>query len=139
MDGSDPGRSPYDIRIRELREAIMETERERPRACPYCEVRAVVRHGKTSKGSARYRCRACGKTFTPRGVISGSRLSADTWMAFADCMAHGYPVRRSADVCGVSVATAYRMKRRLDALMEERRAIRNTAPTRGPWGSARAY
>lgn len=118
---------------------ILESERERPSACPFCEARAVVRHGKTTKGSVRYRCRACGRTFTPRGVVSGSRLSEETWMAFADCMVRGVPVRKSADICGVSVATAYRMKRRLDALVEERRAIRNAAPTRGPWGSARAY
>jgi transposase-like protein len=35
--------------------------------CPYCrKPDSVVRHGTTDSGTARCRCRACGKTFSPQ-------------------------------------------------------------------------
>lgn len=31
--------------------------------CPYCRSQKVIKHGKTSTGNPRYRCRTCGKTW----------------------------------------------------------------------------
>jgi transposase len=36
-------------------------------ACPHCgNTQDVIKFGTNRSGSARFRCRACGKTFTPR-------------------------------------------------------------------------
>jgi transposase-like protein len=35
-------------------------------ACPHCgNTNTIIKFGNNRSGSARYRCRACGKTFTP--------------------------------------------------------------------------
>jgi transposase-like protein len=34
--------------------------------CPHCESESIIKYGTNRSGTARLRCRACGKTFTPR-------------------------------------------------------------------------
>ncbi|MDO5861533.1 MAG: hypothetical protein Q4Q58_01855 [Thermoplasmata archaeon] len=139
IDDFERDRRPRDVRLAEVKKIMLDAEASKPKRCPYCECGAVVRHGKTTKGTARFRCRGCGKTFVPQGVISGSRITVEQWMTFAECYINEDSVRKSADRCGVSVATAYRMRKRLEALIEESKSIRNTAPTGIGWHSARAY
>ena len=113
---------PRDVRLREMQDAIRRAETERPEFCPECKCTRVVCHGKTTKGTQRYKCRGCGKTFTSQGVVGGSRMSMERWMQFAECLARRDSMRDAAATCGVSIATAYRMKGRIEDLMEAERA-----------------
>ncbi|MCK5741673.1 MAG: hypothetical protein KAH48_05605 [Chlorobi bacterium] len=39
-------------------------------SCIYCKSSKVIKHGKTSNGNSRYRCRSCGKTWVPEKAES---------------------------------------------------------------------
>lgn len=89
-----------------------------PVRCPGCDGREAVRFGRTARGTQRYRCDGCGRTFVPEGPLSGSKLPEDIWMTYAGCHARGVPVREAATECGVTVATAYRMRHLVDEMIE---------------------
>ncbi|QDZ43060.1 IS1595 family transposase [Corynebacterium sp. sy039] len=88
--------------------------------CPRCECDSVVRKG-TSKGGQRYLCKGCQRTFghSTNKVLKTSKLSLETWRKFAECFIDGVSVRRSAERCGVAVATAFFMRHRVLELVEK--------------------
>lgn len=55
-----------------------------PSLCPYCGGNAFARYGKTKNGIFRYRCRSCGKTFTPvtGTIFQGHKVSIEEWIDF---------------------------------------------------------
>lgn len=55
-----------------------------PETCPYCQHDGTSRFGKTENGIQRYRCKGCGKTFTPiTGTIFDShKISISEWMEY---------------------------------------------------------
>ena len=90
---------------------------DRPTACPVCGSMDCVRFGRTAKGTQRYRCALCGRTFVPGGPRSGTKLDDGVWLAYAGCYARGATVREVMAVCGVSRNTAYSMRHRVDEAM----------------------
>jgi transposase-like protein len=52
--------------------------------CPYCQHDSINRFGQTGNGIQRYRCKGCGKTFTPiTGTIFDShKISISEWMEY---------------------------------------------------------
>ena len=52
--------------------------------CPYCQHDGISRFGQTGNGIQRYRCKGCGKTFTPiTGTIFDShKISISEWMEY---------------------------------------------------------
>ncbi len=94
----------------------MESEGRIPDRCLKCDFNHIVRYGRTPKGTIRYRCKNCGKTFTGLGVISRSRQTEEQWMRFAECYVDGDSLERSARICGVSKSTVRRMRSALDEL-----------------------
>lgn len=55
-----------------------------PDCCPYCESESFSRFGQTTNNIQRYRCKDCGKTFTPiTGTIFDShKISISEWMEY---------------------------------------------------------
>lgn len=106
-----------DSRVEELRMMLLNDEAKPPKGCPECGSDGYVRYGRTAKGTERFRCKSCGRTFTPKRLISNSQIPEEKWMVFAECYVCGTSVRGSADRCGVSASTAYRMKCRIDDLV----------------------
>lgn len=60
-----------------------------PARCPLCGCPLFVRKGRGTDGSQRWLCRRCARTFSARtgSLLALSKLGADAWMAFAECMA----------------------------------------------------
>jgi transposase-like protein len=73
-------------------------------ACPHCgRPNGVIKHGTNRSGSARHRCTACSRTFTPRPRAKGA--GADTLAAVARALAERLPHRAIARDLGVSFRT----------------------------------
>lgn len=106
-----------DSMVEGIRFRLMSDEAEPPRGCPECGAAEYVHYGRTAKGTERFRCKECGRTFTPKHLMSGSQIPEEKWMAFAECYVDKVSIRRAADLCGVSTSTTYRMKCRIDGLM----------------------
>ncbi len=89
--------------IRDLRRML----RPRPLACPHCACDAIHRWGHFS-GRQRFRCTACGRTFsdfTGTAVYYLKRL--DRWAAFCRRLPRAESVRRSAAWVGVHRDTVF--------------------------------
>ena len=88
--------------------------------CPHCGCTDAVKNGHTLKGTQRYRCRGCGKTFAhlpPSRILVNTKLSLEKWMAFAECFVDALSCDRTAGKVGVTHKTAWFMRiRTLEAL-----------------------
>lgn len=102
--------------MRNLKETMMRLDAEIPSECPGCGCTDIVHYGRTSKGTERYRCKECMRTFTPARLMSRSQVPEAKWMAFAECYVDGVSIRSAATRCGISNATAHRMKCRLEEI-----------------------
>lgn len=84
---------------------------EKP-VCPYCAHEKVSRWG-FANGLQRYRCCACRATFN---ALSDTPLAGlrhkEKWVAYAERLADGTSIRRSATVVGVHPNTAFRWRHR---------------------------
>lgn len=82
------------------------------RRCPRCGTPGAGPHGKTG-GLRRYRCRACGRTFT---AVTGTSLSGlhrkELWLAFGRSLMAGETLKVAAKRCGISPVTAFHWRRR---------------------------
>lgn len=125
---SDAGRRYRENRLRILKETMVRLDTEIPSECPDCGCTSIVHYGRTAKGTERYRCKECRRTFTPMRLMSRSQVPEEKWMAFAECYVDGISVRSAAIKCGISNATAHRMKCRL----EEVEAILADGPVTAP-------
>lgn len=78
--------------------------------CPRCDSHRVVRWGQSS-GRQRYRCRGCGRCFSDLTETPLSYLKRlDAWPSYLRCLTGSMTIRRSAQVAGISVATAFRWR-----------------------------
>lgn len=95
-----------------------------PQVCPRCGCPIFVKKGRSKSGCQRWLCRQCGHTFSHKtmGLLSLSKLGAQTWMTFAECMADTLSLRESARRCGVSLYTAWYMRMRVLEIMSYRLA-----------------
>jgi transposase-like protein len=91
-------------------------------ACPHCGHEKAARWGKVS-GLQRYRCGACHATFN---ALTGTPLARlrrkDKWLTYAQQMAEGQSVRKSANACEVHRNTAFRWRHRFLDLPNAQRA-----------------
>jgi len=80
----------YEIQYKERHPRLTETGEAAlinaiiPETCPYCQHDGISRFGQTGNGIQRYRCKGCGKTFTPiTGTIFDShKISISEWMEY---------------------------------------------------------
>ena len=75
--------------------------------CPYCQGTDIVRHGTTSEGKQRYRCRTCrlgrGRTFLLVYTYAG--LSSEVKQQMVDMAMNASGIRDTARVLHVSPTT----------------------------------
>ena len=93
-----------------------------PERCPRCGCPRFTRKGHGADGSQRWLCAGCGRTFSAKtmGLLAQSKLPAETWMAFAECMADCLSLRESAARCSVSLYTSWFMRMRVCEVMRSR-------------------
>ena len=94
---------------------------EKP-VCPHCGHEKVNRWGMAA-GLQRYRCGSCRSTFN---ALTGTPLARlrhkDQWLTYAEQMAEGRSVRKSATACQVHRNTAFRWRHRFLELPDDQRA-----------------
>lgn len=90
--------------------------------CPKCGHDHIAHWGSAS-GLQRYRCAACKSTFN---ALTGTPLARlrhkDKWLEYAQQMAEGQSVRKSASACGVHRNTAFRWRHRFLVCPNEQKA-----------------
>lgn len=90
--------------------------------CPKCGHDEIARWGSAS-GLQRYRCAACKATFN---ALTGTPLARlrhkDKWLEYAQQMAEGQSVRKSAKACDVHRNTAFRWRHRFLTLPDQQKA-----------------
>ena len=79
------------------------------RSCPYCGKEHVRRNGHRHDGTQRYLCLDCKKTFgiTTNSIIFGSHKQLSVWQKYFSCMMNKRTLRRTAELCGISLNTAF--------------------------------
>jgi transposase-like protein len=91
-------------------------------ACPKCGDEHIARWGSAS-GLQRYRCASCKATFN---ALTGTPLARlrhkEKWLEYAQQMAEGQSVRKSAAACDVHRNTAFRWRHRFLSLPNEQKA-----------------
>ena len=99
-------------------------EAQVPSHCPACQGNRLYRWGRQA-GLQRYRCRACGTTFT---ALSGTPLARlrhkDRWLTYGQALIDGLTVRRAAHLCGVDKTTSFRWRHRFLRLPADEKAPR---------------
>lgn len=87
--------------------------------CPECgSTSNIVRNGKYN-GKQRYLCKDCKSTFmcTHDTILHRTHKTLETWQKYLDCMSSGMSIRKSAEICNLSVPTAFYWRHKiLDAL-----------------------
>ena len=90
--------------------------------CPKCGHDEIARWGSAS-GLQRYRCAACKATFN---ALTGTPLARlrhkDKWLEYAQQMAEGQSIRKSAKACEVHRNTAFRWRHRFLTLPDQQKA-----------------
>lgn len=86
--------------------------------CPRCQSINVVKNGHKDS-IQRFKCKDCGKTFTfsNNTILFSTKKDLETWKKYCECFLDKKPLRRCAEVCGISLETAFRWRHKiLDAL-----------------------
>ena len=98
-----------------LKEYIEDERFANGRVCPHCGASHVVRNGKHPNGTQRYKCIACGKRFvsTTNSIAFGSRKDITVWEQYANCMLLGLSLSRTADLCKISITTAFAWRHKI--------------------------
>ena len=83
--------------------------------CPRCGNPNATKRGRDSTGKQRYQCGKCKRSYTTAtgSEFSSTNLPLETWMAYAECYVNRESLRIAAKHCGVSLKTAFRMRKRL--------------------------
>ena len=79
------------------------------KCCPHCGSGHFVRHGRTSLGRQRYRCRECRRTFseTTGTTFMYSKKPFKTWVSYLFCIEGGLTLREISDVLEMNLSTAF--------------------------------
>lgn len=106
----------------EVKEELEESKFSKGVYCPHCGcVENVQKYGKKN-GIQRYRCKDCGKFFTALSfsVFNKTHKSLATWEKYVECMLDGLSIRKSAQVCDISLRTSFIWRHKiLDALTQK--------------------
>ena len=98
--------------------------------CIHCGSARIRRNGHSKDGRQRYLCTECGRTFgiRTRSVLAGTRKDISVWKTYVKSMLNGDSLRTSAEICQISLPTAFAWRHRLlDAL----RTVMDTCPVGG--------
>jgi len=77
--------------------------------CPHCGSGNFIKHGKTSLGRQRYRCRECRKTFseTTGTPFMYSKKTLKTWASYLFCMEGRLTLRKISKLLEMNLSTAF--------------------------------
>ena len=87
-------------------------------ACPFCGSSHIVKNGHRN-GRQRFICKDCGKTFglTFNTILFQTKKDLSAWSLYIDCMVRKIPLRKTASICRINLATAFTWRHKiLDAL-----------------------
>lgn len=103
------------------RELSCQPKEKKPHRCPHCGELELTKRGYDAYGKQRYSCKRCRRSFTSLTgrAFSSTNMPIGTWLAFSKCYIGGLTLRDSATICGVSLKTAFNMRRRLVATIHE--------------------
>lgn len=97
------------------------TENRQELVCPSCGHIHVVKNGKSSTGMQHYLCRNCGKAFSAstNTILQYSCKPLHVWKKYIECMAMGMSLRKTAELCSISLPTAFVWRHKiLDAVSQ---------------------
>ena len=85
--------------------------------CPNCQSPEFTKHGTTSRGQQRFKCKGCSRTFNSLTGTPLARLRMpDKWHQYSDGMWLTTKLRASAKELGINVKTAWLWRHRLLAM-----------------------
>lgn len=93
--------------------------KEREIVCPECRSMHWVRNGHSPTGIQHYKCKDCGKAFssTTSTILQNTHMPLSTWKKYIECMVVGMSIRKTADVCGLTIPTVFAWRHKiLDAI-----------------------
>lgn len=88
--------------------------------CPHCHSKHFKKNG-TKNGKQRYICLDCHKTFanTNNTILYGVKKDLSVWQKYIHCMVEKYSLRKTAEICGISLPTAFTWRHKiLDTLQK---------------------
>ncbi|MFL1707540.1 IS1595 family transposase [Campylobacter sp. MOP7] len=88
--------------------------------CPHCQSAHFVKNG-TSRGTKRFLCKDCGKSFTTttNTIFFNAKKDILIWQKYIHCMIEKYSLRKTAEICDISLPTAFAWRHKiLDALQK---------------------
>lgn len=94
--------------------------------CPHCGGKHLVRNGHF-RGHQRYVCRDCGKAvgLSNDTILFSTKKEMSTWTKFVNCMVQRYSLRKCAEICSISLPTAFAWRHKiLDALSNMMNEVR---------------
>ncbi len=89
-------------------------------ACPCCGSADLVHYGYTRKGTPRCKCKRCGKIrCIASETMRNTKLPREIWERYIPMYMNGISPAEASRVLGVSVSTAYLMRKRLDKCADD--------------------
>lgn len=88
--------------------------------CPHCKSTRFKKNGTTHRRQ-RYICNDCKKTFTITNdtILFSSKKDLSVWKKYIHCMIEKYSLRKTAEICGINLSTAFNWRHKiLDTLQE---------------------
>ena len=86
--------------------------------CPHCGSVHIFKNGHRN-GRQRYNCKDCKTSFvaTNNTILHQSKKDLSVWTLYINCMMRKLPLRQTAEICGIHLATAFAWRHKiLDAL-----------------------
>lgn len=90
------------------------------KCCPHCQSTKFVKNG-TSRGTIRFLCKDCNKTFTNTNntIFFSSKKDISVWKTYIHCMIEKYSLRKTAEICDISLPAAFTWRHKiLDTLQD---------------------
>jgi transposase-like protein len=89
-------------------------------SCPHCGSRSFVKHGRTSLGRQRHRCRECRKTFseTTGTPFMYSKKTLKTWAGYLFCLEGRLTLRSISKLLGMNLSTAFSWRHKILSVAE---------------------
>jgi len=88
--------------------------------CPVCEGGTAAKDGRSHTGPQRYRCAACGARYNSltSTVLEGCKKGLPAWVGFINLMRFNVPLRAIAEICQVTLQTAFEWRHRVFAAVD---------------------
>ena len=89
--------------------------------CPHCKSTHFKKNGIRSNGKQSFLCLDCNKSFVSSNntILYGVKKNLLVWQKYIHCMIEKYSLRKTAEICNISLPTAFAWRHKiLDALQE---------------------